>query len=407
MSANINNYIPIVGQSIIDELFFLAEKLEGKSVQNINSTSVGGGVAEILSRIVPLMKQLGVDASWDVIKGDDRFFNITKKFHNSLQGMESDISGGDLGYFLEVNRENARDMSSYGDIIVIHDPQPVALVEKKKELGRKWIWRGHIDFTFPVKHILDFIKSYIENYECAIFSAPSFAQDLSIPQVLMSPSIDPLSDKNKELPASTIQAILDRFGIDRHKPIVSQIGRFDYHKDPIGVIEVFKKVRKHNKCQLVLAGGGATDDPEGMKVLGEVKARAGNDPDIHIIFLPPASNIEVNALQRASTVVMQKSLKEGFGLTVSEALWKGKPVIASAVGGIPLQIVHKHSGILVHSIDGAVYYLKQLLNDPKFAKQLGMNGKEHVKNGFLITRNIRNYLLIFLSLYHKDEINYL
>jgi trehalose synthase len=407
MSVNINNYIPMVGQRAIDELHMLAGKLEGRRVQNINSTSVGGGVAELLTRITPLLKQLGVNAGWDVIKGDEKFFGITKRIHNALHGGDDDISREDLAYFLDVNRENAKDIDFYGDMIVIHDPQPIALVERKKELGRKWIWRGHVDFSDPRKDIMDFLKSYIENYECAIFSAPAFAQRMPTRQVLMAPSIDPLSDKNKELSADTIQAILSRFGIDSSRPIVTQIGRFDYLKDPLGVIEVYRKIKKHNDCQLVIAGGGATDDPEGMKVLDEVRARAGNDRNIHIIFLPPSSDIEVNALQRASTVVLQKSLREGFGLTVSEALWKAKPVIASAVGGIPLQIVHKQSGILTHSIDGTAYYLKQLLNDPRFAKELGDNGREHVKHNFLITRNVRDYLLIFLSMVYKEEINFL
>ena len=249
-----------------------------------------------------------------------------------------------------------------------------------------------------------FLKSYIERYDCAVFSAPAFARKLSIPQALISPSIDPLSDKNKELPQETINSVLDQFGIDKMRPIVTQISRFDYLKDPIGVIEVYKRVKRHIDCQLVLAGGGATDDPEGAKVLEDVRNAAADDPDIHVLLLPPAKDIEINALQRASSVILQKSLKEGFGLTVAEGLWKAKPVIASAVGGIPLQIAHKYSGILTYSIDGTVHYLKQLLNEPEYAKKLGINGREHIKNNFLITRHIRDYLLLFLSLYHEDDI---
>lgn len=407
MPVNINDYIPVVGQRAIDELHLLAGKLKGRSVQHINSTSVGGGVAELLTRNIPLLKQLGVSAGWEVIKGDEKFFSITKRIHNAIHGGDDEISHEDLEYFLQVNGENAREINFYGDIIVIHDPQPIALIERKKDLGRKWIWRGHVDFSAPRKEIMDFLKLYIENYECAVFSAPAFAQHMPTRQVLMAPSIDPLSDKNRELPDDIIQDILSRFGIDGSRPIVTQIGRFDYLKDPLGVIEVYLKVKKHNNCQLVLAGGGATDDPEGMKVLDEVRTRAGNDPDIHIIFLPPSSDIEINALQRASTVVLQKSLKEGFGLTVSEALWKAKPVIASAVGGITLQIVHKQSGILTYTIDGTAYYLKQLLNDPKYAKGLGANGREHVLHNFLITRNVRDYLLMFLSMLQKEDINFL
>jgi trehalose synthase len=404
---SINDYAPIVGQAVIDELYLLAKRLEGKTIQNINSTAVGGGVAEILTRIIPLLKQLGVAARWDVIKGNEKFFNITKQMPNALHGVDVQISPIDLEYFRQVNLENAETLNSYGDILFIHDPQPIALVEKREKIGRKWIWRCHIDFTEPKTEIFEFLKNYIERYDCVVFSAPAFSRDLKIPQVLISPSIDPLSDKNKELPQEIIDSVLDRFKIDQKRPIVTQISRFDYLKDPVGVITAYKQVKQYLDCQLVLAGGGATDDPEGMKVLEEVKSAAIDDSDIHIIFLPPASDIEINSLQRASTIVLQKSLKEGFGLTVAEALWKAKPVIASAVGGIPLQIAHKYSGLLTYSIDGTAYYLKQLLNEPNYAQKLGLNGREHIKNNFLITRHIRDYLLLFLSLYYKDDIIFL
>ncbi|HCN20517.1 MAG TPA: glycosyl transferase family 1 [Planctomycetia bacterium] len=404
---SISDYVPIIGQSTIDELFLLAERLKGKAIQNINSTSVGGGVAEILTRMIPLLKQLGIDARWDVIKGNEKFFGITKNVHNALHGVNIQIPPEDLEYFLQVNNENAAEINFYGDILFIHDPQPIALIEKKKDIARKWIWRCHIDFTDPSPDIMNFLKLYIEKYDCAVFSAPAFSRDICIPQMLISPSIDPLSDKNKELPEETIRTILERFGIDKERPIVTQISRFDYLKDPLGVIEAYKKVKKYVDCQLVLAGGGATDDPEGLKVLEEAKSMASSDPDIHVIFLPPASDIEINALQRASTVVLQKSLKEGFGLTVAEALWKAKPVIASAVGGIPLQIAHGYSGILTYSIDGTAYYLKQLINEPEYAKKLGLNGKEHIKNNFLVTRHIQDYLLLFLSLYHEGDVIHL
>lgn len=401
---NINDYIPIVGQSVIDELKLLAAKLEGKKVMNINSTLIGGGVAEILSGMIPLLRQLGVDARWEAIKGNERFFNITKNFHNALHGVPVEFSRDDFEFFLAVNRENAATMNFDSDIMFVHDPQPIALIEQREALGGKWVWRCHIDFTGPQQDVIDFLKSYIERYDALVFSAPAFALRTNLPQALISPSIDPLSDKNRELHQETINEVLERFGIDKTRPIVTQISRFDYLKDPVGVIKVYQKVKQYIDCQLVIAGGGATDDPEGMKVLEEVRETAKDDPDIFILFLPPNSDIEINALQRASTVVMQKSLKEGFGLTVAEALWKGKPVIASAVGGIPLQITHKYSGILTRSIDGAAHYLKQLLNEPEYAKQLGANGQEHIKNNFLITRHIREYLLLFLSLYYEGEV---
>ncbi len=403
----IEDYVSVAGQSTVEELCLLAERLKGKSIQNINSTAVGGGVAEILIRMLPLLRDLGVLVWWDVIKGNEKFFNITKKFHNALHGVDVSISRDEFEYFVEVNRENIKEVLREVDIHYIHDPQPVALVEEKARAGRKWIWRCHIDFTDPKKEVWEFLKSYIERYDCAVFSAPAFSRPLTIRQVLISPSIDPLSDKNKELPEATVNSVCQRFRIDRERLIITQISRFDYLKDPVGVIKAYKKVKEHVDCQLVLAGGGATDDPEAVKVLDEVRNEADNDPDIFILFLPPGSDVEINALQRASNIVLQKSLREGFGLTVAEALWKEKPVIASAVGGIPLQITHKYSGILTHSIEGTAYWIKQLLNEPEYARRLGENGKQHIQGNFLITRHIRDYLLLFLSLYKQKDIIYL
>ncbi|MGB9832717.1 MAG: glycosyltransferase [Caldisericum exile] len=402
--AKIDDYRGIVSDEAIDEIYSISKHLQGKVIQNINSTAVGGGVAEILTRMIPLLKELGIDAHWDVIKGTDRFFTITKKMHNALHGVDLEITEEEFNYFLEVNRENFSILNSDADIIFVHDPQPVALVEKKKELKSKWLWRCHIDFSNPKEKVWQFLKNFIETYDAAVFSAPAFARELSIPQVLISPSIDPLSDKNRELTGNEINEVFERFKIDRSRPIITQISRFDYLKDPIGVIEAYKLVKKHLDCQLVLAGGGATDDPEGEKVLNEVMDRASSDPDIHVLLLPPGSDVEINALQRGSTVVLQKSLKEGFGLTVAEALWKAKPVIASAVGGIPLQITHKYSGILTLTIEGTAYWIKQLIQAPEFAYNLGRNGREHIRNNFLITRHLKDYMLTFLSLLTEDEV---
>ncbi|MEW6605903.1 MAG: glycosyltransferase [bacterium] len=404
---NINNYTKIVGQEVIDDLYFLANCLKGKVIQNINSTAVGGGVAEILTRMLPLIQQLGIDFRWDVIKGNERFFVITKKIHNALHGVKTEFSDEDLEYFIEINRNNAQELNLIGDIIFVHDSQPIALVEEKKNLDKKWLWRCHIDFSTPQKDIWEFLKQYINQYDTAVFSAPAFSRELSIPQVLISPSIDPLSDKNKEIPEDVIDSILERYGIDKNRPIITQISRFDYLKDPLGVIGAYFEVKKYVDCQLILAGGGATDDPEGMEVLNKVRNEAEKDRDIFVLFLPPASDIEINALQRASSVVLQKSLKEGFGLTVAEALWKAKPVIAGAVGGIPLQITHKYSGVLTRSIEGTVYWIKRLINEPEYAKKLGENGREHIKNNFLITRHIQDYLLLFLSMFYEGDIVYL
>ncbi|MFA5148544.1 MAG: glycosyltransferase [Candidatus Omnitrophota bacterium] len=402
--GKIDEYIPIVGQPTIDDLRLLAERLKGKVIQNINSTSVGGGVAEILNRMIPLLRGFEVDARWDLIKGGEQFFEVTKKFHNALHGVNVEISKKDFDIFLETSRRNMEELDTYGDIVFIHDPQPVVLVDKRKE--NKWIWRCHVDVSEPDRAVWGFLRGFIDKYDAAVFSAPAFSQKLPIRQFLISPSIDPLSDKNKELSQETIDSVLRKYEIPKDKAIITQISRFDRLKDPLGVLKVYRQVKRYADCRLILAGGGASDDPESAEVLLEVKEAAKGDPDIHVLLLAQ-NDIEINALQRASTVILQKSLREGFGLTVSEALWKAKPVVASNVGGIPLQIAHKYSGLLCHSIEGASFAVKQLLNSPEYARRLGENGKEHVRNNFLITRHLKEYMLLFLSLYHPEDVVYL
>jgi len=265
------------------------------------------------------------------------------------------------------------------------------------------MWRCHIDLSAPDPQAWEFLRPWVERYHAAVFSAPQFARKLPIDQVLIAPSIDPLADKNRDLDPAIVEAVVTGLGIDPERPLLTQVSRFDRLKDPLGVMEAYRLVRRYNDCQLLLVGGAATDDPEGTQVVAECRERAGEDPDIHVVELPPTANVEINALQRASTVILQKSLREGFGLTVAEALWKGKPVVAGAVGGIPLQITHKYSGILAHTVEGTAYWIKQLLNAPDFARRLGENGREHVRWNFLLTRHLRDYLLLFLSLDHPGE----
>jgi trehalose synthase len=357
--------------------------------------------------MLPLLEQLGVDARWNIIKGSPEFFQVTKKFHNTLHGRQEDISATDFDLFLEVSKQNIREMELYGDIIFVHDPQPVTIVSRKKETDRKWIWRCHIDVSQPNQKVWSFLEPFIVQYDAAVFSAPSFSHQLPIRQYLISPSIDPLSDKNKELSQQTIDSVLEKYVIPKDKPIITQISRFDYLKDPVGVIQAFEMVRKSIDCRLVFAGGTASDDPESEKVLAEVKERAGGNPDIHILLVPPESDVEINALQRASAVIVQKSHREGFGLTVTEALWKAKPVVASAVGGITLQVKNRFTGLLSYGIEGTAYAIRQLLTNPEYARWLGQNGREHVRYNFLITRHLRDYLLLFLALDHPQDIIYL
>ena len=403
--ANLNDYQNIVGSAIIEDIKLLAERLKGKRILMINSTAVGGGVAEILNRMLPLLKELGIDIRWEVIKGGEQFFDITKKIHNALHGKDVEIGSQELEVYLETNKANIQDIDFSADVVFIHDPQPAALIEARGDVQR-WIWRCHIDLSQPQKDVWNFLKKFILKYDATVFSAPSFSQKLPLRQFLIPPSIDPLSEKNKPLPQEVIDKVLEKYQIPDDKPIITQISRFDRLKDPVGVIQAYKMVKRYNDCRLVLAGGTASDDPEGQIVYEEVKAAADSDPDIHIILMPH-NDLEVNALQRASAIIVQKSIREGFGLTVTEALWKAKPVVACAVGGIPLQIKHKYSGLLCHSIEGAAFAIKQLLNNPEYAQTLGRNGREHVKNNFLLTRHLRDYLLLFLSLFYDRDVIYL
>ena len=361
----------------------------------VNSTAVGGGVAEILNRLVPLLNELEVVTKWEVITGGNDFYEVTKGFHNALHGAEYRLTNAAREIFLMYNDQNRKRMQFGEDLVVIHDPQPCMLVLDRDTSHGRWIWRCHIDLSNPNPAVWDLLRPAVEKYDAAVFSSPLFTQQLAIPQYLLSPCIDPLSEKNKDLEDSQIQKICDDFGIDRKRPIVTQVSRFDRLKDPIGVIQAYKQAKRYVDCQLVLAGGGATDDPEGSAVLQEVLDAASTDPDIIVLDLPPWCALEINALQRASTIVVQKSIKEGFGLTVTEALWKGKPTIAGAVGGIPSQVIHKLTGMLVHSVEGCAYQIRYLLTHPPFARQLGMNGREHVKENFLMTANIRRWLLLF------------
>ncbi len=392
------DYAAVVGQPEIDEVRQLARTLAGKQVKMVNSTAVGGGVAEILNRLVPLMEEVGVSTRWEVITGGETFFSITKAFHNALHGAAYNGAPGWFEEFLDTNEANRRRMHLEDDFVVIHDPQPIALVLARPENRKHWIWRCHIDLSHPDPRVWAFLRPFVERYDAALFSSPAFTHGLPIPQYLFSPTIDPLADKNREIEPECVQRVLEKFGIDPARPILTQVSRFDRLKDPIGVIQAYRIARKHSDCQLVLAGGGAADDPEGAAVLQGAQEVAAGDPDIHILDLPPTSHVEINALQRASTIVIQKSLREGFGLTVSEALWKRKPVVATAVGGIPRQVIHKLTGMLVHSVEGCAYQIRYLLANPAFARQLGENGHEHVKENFLITSNLKQYLLLFLIL---------
>ena len=379
----------------------LAERLAGKKMLHVNSTAEGGGVAELLQRMIPLLLGLGIDVRWEVIEGNDAFFEVTKTFHNTLQGKGTSPTKEMWEVYREVNKKNAERLDLDADCVFIHDPQPALLIENK-ERG-VWFWRCHIDVSQPEKVTWFQLKDIVEKYDACVFSVSKFAQSVKIPQFRVPPSIDPLSEKNVDLTPEEIDAVFEKFEVPRDKPILLQVSRFDPFKDPLGLIDAFRMVKKYNDCRLVLAGGTATDDPEGEKVLAEVREKAANDPDIHILLVPPFSDRDINALQRGADIVIQKSTREGFGLVVAEALWKEKPVIGGAVGGIPLQIIDDVTGSLVHSIDGTAFRIRQLLQNPKMAENFGKAGKEHIRRSFLITRHIMNYLAAWVAMEEEGQ----
>ena len=403
----ISKYEKIVGKDVIYELKLISRKLKKKKIQCINSTKAGGGVAEILSRLIPLLNDLGINATWDVIAAEADYFNVTKTFHNALHGKAGNITQGMFDKFFETGRKILKETKIYGDIVFIHDPQPIMLVEAKGK-ANKWIWRCHVDVSSPYMEVWEFLRKFIEQYDISVFSSPNFAKQLKIPQFLVPPSIDPFSEKNRDLTSSEVDSVLRKYGIEKDKPIIAQISRFDYLKDPLGVIDAYRLVKKYIDCRLILAGNRAADDPEMDKVLSDIMEKKGKDPDIHVLLIEPDKNdFDVNAIQRAADVVVQKSIREGFAITITEALWKERPVVASAVGGIPQQIRHRHSGFLCHTVGGAALGIREVLNNPEYARRLARNGKEHIRNNFLSTRHLRDYMLMFLYLHDPKDIIYL
>jgi trehalose synthase len=407
MSDLLEQYKQVVGPEIIYELTQMAQVLKGIKIVHVNSTKSGGGVAEILARMIPLTDALGIENHWEVIKGTPDFFECTKQFHNALQGLKkTSVTSNLLKVYEEVNTDNAeqlRPLLESADVVFIHDPQPAAMIQAFPNKKNKWVWRCHIDASNPQRSIWKFLRRFVLQYDASIFSLAEFVQPLPHPIFLISPSIDPLTEKNIELTPDKIAAIYPRFGVDPSRPIITQISRFDYFKDPIGVIEAYRLAKKFKHgLQLVLAGGGAPDDPEGEAVLNEVTKAANNDPDIHVLFLPSDSHLTINALQRASDIVIQKSLKEGFGLTVTEALWKNKPVIGGNCGGIRLQVINYHTGFLINTPEGAAERIRFLLQHPNLRQEMGITGHHFVHDNFLITRHLRDYLTLIISLLHPS-----
>lgn len=402
MSSLLEAYARVAGEDVIDHLGQLAAQYRGKQVVHVNSTRVGGGVAEILDKLVPLSRELGLDARWEVISGDPLFYRCTKAMHNGLQGNPVTLEAQWLEAYEETNRRNAerlRPILEEADLVFIHDPQPAALLGLCPQRRGKWVWRCHIDASHPYRPVWRHLRRHVGGYDASVFSLAGFAQALPHPEYLVPPSIDPLSDKNTDLPDEEIDTVRGRFGLDPGRPLVTQISRFDRFKDPVGVIRAYHLAKRFVPgLQLVLAGGSADDDPEGEAVLAEVRAAAGDDGDLHVLLLPPDAHRVINALQRASDLVIQKSTREGFGLTVTEAMWKGRPVIGGDTGGIRLQVVDFHTGFLVSTPEGAALRMRYLFNQPRLMEAMGHKAQTFVRENYLLTRQLREYLTLGLGL---------
>jgi trehalose synthase len=400
-------YADVAGKDVVDHLRQLAAPLSGMKVVHVNSTRVGGGVAEILDKLIPLKRELGIDATWEVIEGDTSFFRTTKTFHNALQGDDCDVTESALRDYERINKANAdslRDKLRTADMVFVHDPQPAPLLNYTPDRKGQWIWRCHIDVSRPHRPIWSYLENFLAGYDASIFSMAAFAQRLPHTQYLIPPSIDPLSEKNMELEEAEVAAVVQETGLDPMRRLIVQVSRFDRFKDPVGVIQAFRLARRFTPgLQLVLAGGTATDDPEAEAVIEETMAAADDDPDIHVLMLPPNAHITINALQRAADIVLQKSTKEGFGLTVSEAMWKGKPVIGGDTGGIRLQIIDSHTGFLVATPEGAALRIRYLLHHEDALAEMGVKARNFVRENFLLTRHLREYLTVMVSLARRYE----
>ncbi|WP_048149511.1 trehalose synthase [Palaeococcus ferrophilus] len=398
----LRDYTSVTNEEAIENILRKADELQGSSFAHVNSTSFGGGVAEILHNLVPLMRDVGLDARWFVVEGLEEFFNVTKTFHNALQGNEElKLSENMKRLYVETNRENARDLDlSAFDYVLIHDPQPAPLIEFY-EKKTPWIWRCHIDLSDPNPEFWNFLRRFVERYDRYIFHLPEYVQtNLNREKVvIMPPSIDPLSEKNRELSDSEVLDILERFDIDPDRPILTQVARFDPWKGVFDAVEVYRRVKERiPEVQLLLVGVMAHDDPEGWVYFEKTLRNIGEDYDVKVLTnLIGVHAREVNAFQRASTVVLQMSIREGFGLTVTEAMWKGKPVVGRAVGGIKFQITDGKTGFLVGDVDEAVQRVLYLIKHPDVAEKLGEKAKERVEKEFLITKHLERYIDLLSS----------
>ena len=392
----IDDYRRVAPPGAIDMLLRLAERVRGRRMLHVSGGRFGGGSAEILHTLVPMMADLGVDATWEITGGDPGFYTTAAALRAALDGAERVLTDEALDHYVEMNRLNAKKISLEADLVLAHDVQPATLVQHRTGQAR-WVWRCHFDASRAQRRAWTFLRPYVNQFDAAVFSLPKFGHRLGIPRFVIVPSIDPLSEKNRDLTSREVATILRALGIPQDRPILLQVAPFTPAEDPLGVVNAYRLVRKHYHVRLVLAGTGDTDH-EGRETLAELREAAHDDPDIAVLELPPDAHVQINALQRAATIVLQKSVHEAFGLGAAEAMWKGKPVVGGFAGGLPQQIIYDVTGYTVHSVEGAAFRLRHLLNNPELIARMGAAGREHVRRSFLVTRHLTDYMALLIHL---------
>jgi trehalose synthase len=393
----LDDYRAVAPAGTIDVLRRLSERARHRRLLNVSARHEVGGVAEILRGLVPLLEEVGVESAWESVDPDGAAASTGARLHHALQGGEERVPDDLFAEFQAFARARAAALDAAADMVITHDALAAGLIEGRPHEG-VWVWRCHLDVSRPQRRAWTFLRQYVVKYDAAVFSLAAFAQRLPIPQFMIYPAIDPLGEKNRELGPAQVEAICDRLGVPRDKPILLQVGRFDRFKDPLGVIEAYRLVKRQHDCRLVLVGGAESDDPEGVELSAEVHEAASHDPDLLVLELAPGQRLEVNALQRAATIVLQKSTREGFGLGVAEAMWKSKPVIGGFAGGIAAQVVYGVTGYTVNSVEGAAFRARQLLADAELRVRLGAAGREHVRQHFLLTRHLGDMLALMVAL---------
>jgi trehalose synthase len=392
----IDDYRRVAPPGVVDIILKLSERLRGRRFLHLSGGRFGGGAAEILMTLVPMMADLGIEASWEITGGDPGFYGTADALRAALEGAERVITDEALDHFVEMNRVNAKKLRLDADLVLVHDVQPITLAEHRAAQGR-WVWRCHFDCSRPQRRAWSFVMPFVNQFDAAIFSLPRFGRRLAIPKYVIYPSIDPLSEKNRELAPREVTMILRSLGIPQDRPLLVQVAPFTVGEDPLGVVNAYRLVRKYYPVRLVLAGT-AQSDPESTAVLAELREAAQHDDSIIVRELPPDAHLQINALQRAATIVLQKSIREGFGLGAAEAMWKGKPVIGGDAGGLPHQIIYDVTGYTVHSVEGAAFRIRHLLNNPEQIARMGAAGREHVRRSFLITRHLVDYMALLIHL---------